>query len=61
MQCGKYKVIKEIHVYNCLHGQLKLGVGAVFEIMDNGKIGKSGNVVFCPEILKYSKNCYINV
>ena len=61
MECGKYRVVKDIHVFDCLHGQLKMRIGTIFEIMDNGQRGKSGDSVFCPEILRYNKDCYIRI
>lgn len=53
MEDGKYKVIEEIHVYSCFHGQIRMGVGTIFEISNCGKTARSGNVLFSPELLKY--------
>lgn len=58
---GKYEVTKEIYIYDCLHGQLKMGVGIVFEITNNGRIGKTKDVLFSSDILRYCKDCYVKI
>lgn len=55
----KYKVIEEIHVYSCIHGQLKMEVGTIFEICDFGETVKVGNVRFSSELLRYCKEKFI--
>lgn len=61
MEDGKYKVIKEIHVYSCIHGQLRMGVGAIFEIRDFGETARTGNVLFSPELLKYCEGKFVKI
>lgn len=61
MKDGKYKVIKEIHVYNCLYGQLRMGVEAVFEIRDCGETARTGNILFSPEFLKYCEGKFVKI
>lgn len=51
MQCGKYRVIKEIHVFNCTFGQLKMGLGVIFEVVENGWTGRVGDFLFPAKLL----------
>ncbi len=61
MEDGKYRVIKEIHVYDCLKGQLKMSIGVIFKITDSGRTGIVKDVLFSPGILKYCKDYYVKV
>lgn len=61
MEDGEYRVIKEIHVYDCLKGQLKMGIGVIFKITDSGRTGIVKDVLFSPSILKYCKDYYVKV
>ena len=61
MEDGKYKVVKEINVYNCIHGQLGIGIGVIFEISNCGGIAKVGDVLFSPKLLKYCEEKFIKI
>ncbi len=61
MEDGKYRVIKEIHVYDCLKGQLKMGIGVIFKITDSGRTGIAKDVLFSPSILRYCKDHYVKI
>lgn len=61
MEDGKYKVIREIHIYSCFFGHLAMGAGTVFEISDCGKKAESGSISFAPELLSNSGGCYVKI
>lgn len=53
MMCGKYRVIKEIYIFDCVHnGQLRMGEGVIFEIKDNGLTGYTSDFSFPSVLLK---------
>lgn len=57
MQCGRYIVTKEIHVFDCAFGQLKMGAGVTFEVMKSGRKGRVGDSLFPTKLLDgYEKN-----
>ena len=55
MQEGKYRVIKPIHVYDCIYGQLKLGLGVIVTIEDYGRAGVVGDYTFPAQLLQWSE------
>lgn len=65
MECCKYKVTDEIHVYDCYHGQLKIPKGKVLEIKkervytmftDFIHIGICDGITFPSELLDICKS-----
>lgn len=39
METGKYRVINDIHVFDCDLGQLKIAKGKIVEIKEHGFLG----------------------
>ena len=37
MECGRYKVVKDIHVYHCGLGQLKVPEGKILELKEHNR------------------------
>lgn len=56
MECGKYKVIDDIHVFDCYLGQLKLPKGTELEIKEHGFIGCTDEIEFPGELLDICKS-----
>lgn len=52
MTDGKYEVTKDLHIFNCMYGQLKMSAGTVFEVAQGGRVGEADGVRFATEILR---------
>lgn len=39
MNSGKYKVISDIHIFDCNLGQLKIAKGEIVEVKEHGFLG----------------------
>lgn len=48
---GKYRVVKEIHIYDCTYGQLKMGKGVIFEVKIDGLTAYADNISFPTRLL----------
>lgn len=57
MLSGKYRVIKEVYVFDCTYGQLKIGEGVIFYIKDNGFTGYTDNFSFPSALLDGCEDC----
>lgn len=51
MESGKYRVLTGLHVYNCMFGQLAMKDGVEFEVLENGRTARAGNILFSAELL----------
>lgn len=58
---GKYRVIKEINVYSCLHGHLKIAVGIILDITDFGKTAMADNIPVSVELLGCCRDCFVKI
>lgn len=56
MECGRYKVIDDIHIYSCDLGQLKIPKGKIVELEEHGFLGCTDGIKFPGRMLDFCRS-----